>query len=65
MLDYGMADTNKPEDTDAVPLMLAMRQACKNNLFSKVLPMTYKKTQQSFSLRCVFWMDKETISLCF
>ncbi len=34
MLGYGMADTNKLEDTDAATLVLAMRQACKNILYT-------------------------------
>ncbi len=34
MLGYGMADTNKLEDTGAATLVLAMRQACKNILYT-------------------------------
>ena len=34
MLGYGMAETNKLEDTDAATLVLAMRQACKNILYT-------------------------------
>ena len=34
MLGYGMADSNKLEDTDAATCVLAMRQACKNILYT-------------------------------
>ena len=34
MLGYGMAETNKLEDTEAATLVLAMRQACKNILYT-------------------------------
>lgn len=34
MLGYGMADTNKLEDTDAATLVIAMRNACKNILYT-------------------------------
>ena len=34
MLGYGMADTNKLEDTGAATCVLAMRQACKNILYT-------------------------------
>ena len=34
MLGYGMAETNKLEDTDAATCVLAMRQACKNILYT-------------------------------
>ena len=34
MLGYGMAETNKLEDTDAATLVIAMRQACKNILYT-------------------------------
>ena len=34
MLGYGMAESNKPEDTDAATCVLAMRQACKNILYT-------------------------------
>ena len=34
MLGYGMAESNKMEDTDAATCVLAMRQACKNILYT-------------------------------
>lgn len=34
MLGYGMSDSNKFEDTNAATLVLAMRQACKNILYT-------------------------------
>ena len=34
MLGYGKADSNKLEDTDAATCVLAMRQACKNILYT-------------------------------
>ena len=34
MLGYGMSDSNKFEDTEAATLVLAMRQACKNILYT-------------------------------
>lgn len=34
MLGYGMAESNKLEDTDAATCVLAMRQACKNILYT-------------------------------
>ncbi len=34
MLGYGMAETNKLEDTDSASCVLAMRQACKNILYT-------------------------------
>ena len=34
MLGYGMAETNKLEDTDAATCVLAMRKACKNILYT-------------------------------
>ncbi len=34
MLGYGMAETNKFEDTGAASLVIAMRQACKNILYT-------------------------------
>lgn len=34
MLGYGMADTNKLEDTDSASLVIAMRNACKNILYT-------------------------------
>ena len=34
MLGYGMSDSNKFEDTDAATLVLAMRQSCKNILYT-------------------------------
>ena len=34
MLGYGMADSNKLEDTDSATCVLAMRQACKNILYT-------------------------------
>lgn len=34
MLGYGMAESNKLEDTDSATCVLAMRQACKNILYT-------------------------------
>ena len=34
MLGYGMADSNKLEDTGSATCVLAMRQACKNILYT-------------------------------